>query len=347
MSRTNVLIVCMVALVLLSLPLFVLAEERGEQQPAKINSPLVGSWEIYMPNAVGASHWVFEFRPDGTYTLHAPVVGHAGTFDVPSPGRWSLQSRTSNYVDGGTFELTDPNTLLLQGRFGPGQWKRVTYPRMLPDAPLAGQRLPVGLRPIVAFETAIARREWHTDAIPVVLDTKQENYGSFYVEIDLYSPSTHSGRLVTRHTYDRTTKDFPSVNWGERALPTAFMDVLDAVAAAHAAGMKGPLARASLHDWKRAGPVWQIFPASTGNQPGLYQVSAINGAIIKGDFTGYVAHYNAQWNAAIKGLQQLIERSMPKSPTSRAYGPNYFMMPGTCKAAGGTYHDSGGGWCGS
>lgn len=40
---------------------------------AEVESGLVGAWEIYLPNASAVAHWVFEFRPDGTYTLHTPV----------------------------------------------------------------------------------------------------------------------------------------------------------------------------------------------------------------------------------------------------------------------------------
>jgi hypothetical protein len=173
-----------------------LARGDSGQGSTKINSALVGAWEIYLPNAAGASHWVFEFRPDGTYTLHAPGLGHSGTYKVPAVGQWSLKAETTNYVDHGTFRLIDPNTLYLQGQFGPGQWKRVSTPLVLPDTPVEGRWLPMGLRPIVAYEVAIARQEWRPDAIPVMLRAKPQPYGPFEVLLSLYSPSSGAGRNV-------------------------------------------------------------------------------------------------------------------------------------------------------
>jgi hypothetical protein len=79
------------------------ADMAGSEPALVVDSPLVGAWEIYLPNAVGAAHWVFEFRPDGTYTLHAPVYGHSGAYAVPAPGLWTLQATTTAFADHGAF----------------------------------------------------------------------------------------------------------------------------------------------------------------------------------------------------------------------------------------------------
>ena len=109
----------------LALSLFLVACSGSAQ---KVDSGLIGTWEVTVPNAQGDARWVWEIRGNGTYTFHAEgpgnVPAHSGTFAAKN-GRYTLQSTTMAWTDTGTYQLAPANTLTATGKLGTGAWHRV------------------------------------------------------------------------------------------------------------------------------------------------------------------------------------------------------------------------------
>ncbi len=86
-----------------------------------------GTWFMLVPNPKGVSTWYWQIRGDGTYSFWSDgpgaVSSHAGTVHFQD-GQWTLASPTNNWNDGGSYDLSDPNTLVATGRLGKGVWHR-------------------------------------------------------------------------------------------------------------------------------------------------------------------------------------------------------------------------------
>jgi hypothetical protein len=96
--------------------------------PSAIDSALVGTWEIMVPNDRGQSRWTWQIMSDGTYKFHAEgrraAPPHEGTIAARS-GRWSLHASKGlpGYEDSGSYEVRDA-TAVITGKLGTGYWKR-------------------------------------------------------------------------------------------------------------------------------------------------------------------------------------------------------------------------------
>lgn len=94
----------------------------------KVDSGLVGTWELNVPNADGVARWVWEIRAEGTYAFHAEgpggVPSHSGVLEARD-GKYTLRSTTMPWVDNGTYQLIQGNTLSAAGRLGTASWTRV------------------------------------------------------------------------------------------------------------------------------------------------------------------------------------------------------------------------------
>jgi hypothetical protein len=95
---------------------------------SKVDSGLVGTWELSVPNADGVARWVWDIHADGTYAFHAEgpgnVPSHSGTFEAKS-GEYTLRATTMVWVDDGTYQLIHGDTLSAAGKLGRAEWTRV------------------------------------------------------------------------------------------------------------------------------------------------------------------------------------------------------------------------------
>ena len=95
---------------------------------AQVDSGLVGSWELMVPNEQGVARWVWDIHTDGTYAFHAEgpgnVPSHSGVFEARK-GRYQLRSTTLAWADTGTYQLTRADSLKATGKLGTGYWHRV------------------------------------------------------------------------------------------------------------------------------------------------------------------------------------------------------------------------------
>lgn len=95
---------------------------------SKVDSGLVGTWELDVPNAQGVARWVWQIHAEGTYAFHAEgpggVPSHSGTFKARN-GKYTLRSTTMPWVDDGTYQLIQGNTLSATGKLGTASWTRV------------------------------------------------------------------------------------------------------------------------------------------------------------------------------------------------------------------------------
>ena len=51
-------------------------------------------------------------------------MAHRGTVLVTG-GKWVVTATTTNFTDGGTYVMPNPNTMIMTGRLGTGAWLRV------------------------------------------------------------------------------------------------------------------------------------------------------------------------------------------------------------------------------
>ena len=95
---------------------------------SKVDSGLVGTWEVNVPNSDGVARWVWDIHADGTYAFHADgpgnVPSHSGTFEAKN-GKYTLRATTMVWVDDGTYQLIHGDTLNAAGKLGRAAWTRV------------------------------------------------------------------------------------------------------------------------------------------------------------------------------------------------------------------------------
>ncbi|HEY2837137.1 MAG TPA: DUF4189 domain-containing protein [Rhizomicrobium sp.] len=90
-----------------------------------VDPQVSGIWE-YPWNQ---GRWVWVIDPHGVYAFHteAPdsAPSHSGQF-MAAGGKWTLASQYGfNDIDGGTYVLPDPDTMVMTGKYGPGTWHRI------------------------------------------------------------------------------------------------------------------------------------------------------------------------------------------------------------------------------
>jgi len=98
--------------------------------PASRSTKLVeaaaqGSWTLLVPNPQGVSTWYWDIRANGSYTFWATGPGaaapHSGSATFVG-GKWSTNS--PSWIDGGTYQFPNANTMLATGRLGTAAWQR-------------------------------------------------------------------------------------------------------------------------------------------------------------------------------------------------------------------------------
>lgn len=84
-----------------------------------------GTWTLLVPNPQGVSTWYLDIRANGSYAFWATGPGaaapHSGSATFVD-GKWSTNS--PNWIDGGTYQFPNSNTMLATGRLGTAAWQR-------------------------------------------------------------------------------------------------------------------------------------------------------------------------------------------------------------------------------
>jgi hypothetical protein len=90
-----------------------------------VDAAVQGTWTQMVPNPRGMSTWYWEIRANGTYAFWSTgpgaVAPHTGTL-LAAEGKWATNS--PSWVDGGTYQVPNANTLVANGRLGTGYWHR-------------------------------------------------------------------------------------------------------------------------------------------------------------------------------------------------------------------------------
>ena len=85
------------------------------------DSLVLGIWIL----AQGAATWYWDIQADGTYRTWSTGPGgfapYGGTI-MANEGKWA--SSSAQWVDGGTYQVPNPSTWVVNGRLGTGYWKR-------------------------------------------------------------------------------------------------------------------------------------------------------------------------------------------------------------------------------
>lgn len=93
---------------------------RTTSPAAKPANDLVGVWAFESPFGERIR---IEFRADGQFFHTHPVNTFQGTWTA-SNGTYAIIANQGNYEDGGTYRLTDTDTVVFDGRFGRSVWRR-------------------------------------------------------------------------------------------------------------------------------------------------------------------------------------------------------------------------------
>ena len=287
---------------------------------ATVDPALVGTWllEVRLPTPQGpvAVYWTID--AEGSYTVDAGPLSHAGSMTAGASS-WTLTSRTSDFQDGGRYEIGDWATIVMHGRYGIGRWHRRAPSLALDTAAISGQLVPTGIPAITDAARALARR-WQPDALLSMIDYERPdspNPQPPAVRLSFFSPATGLG-LWIRGSSAGTSFSGASRGGGS-AIPNGFLDLPQAWAVARQHGVQPPLERAVLRVWTPEGsaPVlaWTVSGAGSG-----INLDGVEGNRLEGDLSGYVAAYNAQWETAVAGLRRLLARPHSSSPGFSDFG---------------------------
>jgi hypothetical protein len=114
-----------VAVKLKSEPAAATAPQAAAQANSQVDAAVQGTWMQMVPNPKGKSTWYWEIRANGTYAFWSTgpgaVAPHSGTL-LAGEGKWAMNS--PSWVDGGTYQVPNTNTLVANGRLGTGFWHR-------------------------------------------------------------------------------------------------------------------------------------------------------------------------------------------------------------------------------
>jgi Caspase domain len=86
-----------------------------------------GSWTMKVPSPQGVSTCYWDVKASGTYSswcVGAHPGAHSGTVLI-ADGKWALNSTTTNWSDGGSYQFPNPNTFIVTGKLGTGAWLRI------------------------------------------------------------------------------------------------------------------------------------------------------------------------------------------------------------------------------
>jgi hypothetical protein len=285
---------------------------------APVDPALVGTWllEVRLPSPQGpvAVWWTIE--ADGSYSVDAGPFSHAGTLTARA-SNWSLTAQTSDFQDGGRYEAPDWATIVMHGRLGIGRWHRRERALTLATAAINSQLVPIGVPAITAAARALARR-WQPDALLGMIDYQRPdgpNPPPPSVRLSFFSPASGLGLWIT--VSSEGASFFGASRGGGSAIPNGFLDLPQAWAVARQYGVQPPLERATLQVWTPGGSAPVLAWSLSGARGGV-NIDGVEGDLLEGDLSGYIAAYNAQWEAAIAGLRRLLAR--PRSSSHELAG---------------------------
>jgi hypothetical protein len=132
------------------------------------------------------------------------------------------------------------------------------------------------------------------------------------VRLNFFSPSSGLGLWITVSTEGTTF--FGASRGGGIAIPNGFLDLPQAWAVARQYGVRPPLEQAMLRVWTPQGSEPVLAWTVSGTGAGI-NIDGVLGNRLEGDLSGYVAAYNAQWEAAIAGLRRLLAQPRSSSPS--------------------------------
>jgi hypothetical protein len=227
---------------------------------------------------------------------------------------FDLRATTSDYQDSGRYEIGDWATIVTYGQHGIGRWHRREPALRLEVASVNAQLVPVDVPAITDAARALARN-WQPDALLSMIDYERPdspNPQPPSVRLSFFSPSTGLGMWVTVDT--EGARFFGASRGGGIAIPNGFLDLPQAFAVARQYGVHPPLESAMLRVWTPQGSDPVLAWTVSGSGGGI-NIDAVEGSRLKGDLSGYIADYNAQWEAAITGLRRLLAQPRSSSPT--------------------------------
>ncbi len=282
---------------------------------------LVGTWllEVMLPTPQGPVAVVWTIAADGSYVIDAGPFSHSGTMTAQG-GNWEQAATTSNFTDGGTYALPNWARLQTRARSGMGGWNRIRPDLILPVIEVSGQVLPSGLPDLASRARGVAQG-WRPDAELVEIEFEQRDNHQWNardeVQLSYVSPASGGGLVMTIAVDGTRFFAHAVVNWGSGAIPDGFLDLPAVWAIARQHGLMPPLARANLRIWQPGdAPIlaWQVS-ASRGEKRGV-SLDGVGGTLLEGDLSGYIAAYNAQWQAAAEGLRRLFAPARQVSSSS-------------------------------
>lgn len=275
---------------------------------SNVDPELVGDWllEVQLPSPQGPVEVYWTIEPDGSYAVDAGPFSHAGTLNSAGTS-YTLTATTSDYRDEGRYELKGWTSLITHGQHGVGRWNRHDRDLKLRLADTDHQLVPAGI-PQITDEARRLARVWRDDALLSAIDYKTStglNTQPPSVRLRFFSPSAGQGMQISVGT--NGTGFFATSSSRELAIPNGFLDLPEAWMVATQNGVSSPIKRASLRVWQQSGHQPVLAWTINGNASSV-NIDAVNGTRLPGDLSGYVAAYNAQWEAARAGLRRLLAR---------------------------------------
>lgn len=274
-----------------------------------------GVWEMRYQDAVGQSYLnILELRADGSYSTYMQDAtpddhGAYALADGVLTFTSAVDARLSRSLP---YEVRDDRLKIFNAPIpGAGanppaaEWRRSGALPTFQTKVIAGGELPVGLPGMAAAAMATHALPWRADARPVSLEVKISPPGRrLSVRLRFFSPAANEGLQLNITKYTVSSRTFDGARMEQRPLPADFADLAAILDKAASEGVAGAFRRADLKTYEKAGPAWMILP--DGPRGATY--SAITGARIHGDVTGYVADYEADWAKAGALWRQAIER---------------------------------------
>ena len=283
---------------------------------------LIGTWvlEIQLPTPQGPVTVTWRIAADGSYEMDAGPFSHSGNMTAFG-GEWALEAESNDFTDGGKYRFQNWATIITEARSGVGRWHRRDPSLRLEMVELNAQQIPTGLPDLVAAARLVAG-QWRPDAILVSLEFERNDAPNpaiqDSVDLGFMSPATGGGLVIRVEPEGAGFFEHGVVRWAENEIPDGFLDLPAVWAIARQYGLLPPLDRADLRIWEPpdGDPVlaWSLA-AARGDERGI-NIDAAAGGRLEGDLTGYVAAYNAQWEAAIAGLRRLFAARRSPSGSS-------------------------------
>jgi len=278
----------------------------NSSQPAKppAGATLTGAWERWSTLPGGVPNYeVAEFFDNGWMILHN-VAGGLNAQYTSSGSSLTITGALIALWPGVITYHIDGSRLIIDRAIMAGvtdhtEWTRVTRAPFFTNVVKDGDIVPTGVPTFTANMTAAVAKNWRADAVPLNLDVQRLPSGDFAIIGEFRSPQDGSGLRVTAGRWGYLLAAFPTVRWGDHALPNEFVDVPNLLQYMHSNGNSGPLLKASLWVWDH-GPVWQVTTLEAGNQSKTLFYAADTGKPLpqgQDPQSAYIASYNAQWAA--------------------------------------------------